>query len=276
MPRKRPFLIATHSSHEISRPEFRRLANSTKVELMIEWFHQNFEDAKSRTPYDSEDTSVPWFWSGQYSATQALANKFEGLAADRILDQAADEIQAGGVLEWAKIGVRPNNRNKLKPWDPKLPTLDQIPDEAGSKYGSPEDYVARGAVKDALEEFGKTLPLEQSYGGIGHNQPPDIIEDEEDIKQRLGPVLQELRAEFGKTDPRVRAVKNATTRFRDVLIATGKWLWKKLDVATEEAAKAAGKAFGVALAASPFISVDFRIAALKLFHALMEWLMVVT
>lgn len=276
---ERPFL-EDGSQFGVSADGFKEMDIEDQRELMIAWFHQNFEIPENgNAMWEGEDKRWIYIWGGPYDAKEQLWEKFEDLVSEELIDEVVEIVERNGAIEWAPASSSPFydiHGIEPEPWDPKLPTLDEIANEAGKAYGSPEDYVARGGVKDTLHEFRAKLRLDENYSGIGHNQPPDAIEDDEDVKRRFGPIVQELRSEFERPDPRVGIVHSATRRFRDALIATGKWLWKKFDIAADEAAKAAGKALGVALVASPFISADFREAAFKLFHALMEWLMVVT
>jgi hypothetical protein len=43
------------SQFGISRTQFRRMRKAEKLELMVQWFHQNFEDPAERPSYVSAE-----------------------------------------------------------------------------------------------------------------------------------------------------------------------------------------------------------------------------
>ena len=60
----RPFL-EDGSQFGVSRTAFRRMRKAEKLELMIGWFHLNFEDPAQSTPYESAEGGYQWIWAAQ-------------------------------------------------------------------------------------------------------------------------------------------------------------------------------------------------------------------
>lgn len=79
--------------------------------------------------------------------------------------------------------------------------------------------------------------------GIGHNNPPDVIDDlsinQEDLAETDGMIGRVLR-EVGKAKPDKSAVEKAAVWIRRALSAAALWFAKKADIATDEFAKKVG------------------------------------
>ena len=71
MAEPRPFL-EDYSQFGVSRTAFRRMRKAQKLEMMIEWFHQNYEDPAESTPYESAEGGYIWIWGGPYDARDEL------------------------------------------------------------------------------------------------------------------------------------------------------------------------------------------------------------
>src|SRR4051812_17820835 len=104
MAHKRPFL-EDGSQSGISRTQFRRMRKADKRELMLEWFHDNFEDPAENTSYSSEDGGYQWNFGGPHDATEELYEKFDGIASQALIEDVIAKVQQNGILEWAPAGA---------------------------------------------------------------------------------------------------------------------------------------------------------------------------
>ena len=99
------------------------------------------------------------------------------------------------------------------------------------------------------------MPVEQiapppAVASIGHNQPPEGIDDEADD---IRIVARGLRAELEVEKPRIPVVKQLTGQLGKITGASVRWTGHKLDVMFEEAAKSIGKTAGKALFAAAIV-----------------------
>ena len=97
--------------------------------------------------------------------------------------------------------------------------------------------------------------------GIGHNRPPEEIDQPDEFKQ-LQPALLELGTELRKAAPEISLVKRWATSVRNVLIVTGKWSWELLNVGIKAGAAAAGAKIGA----------DHAGDLVNAFQAIVNWL----
>src|SRR5215469_8320252 len=104
MPEPRPFLFFNDGSQfglSISRTEFRRMRRAEKLEVMIDWFFQNYEDPVHSLPYESAEGGYIWIWGGPYNARDELGGKFSDLVSEKLIEEAVEEIQRDGLRDWA-------------------------------------------------------------------------------------------------------------------------------------------------------------------------------
>ena len=239
MPEPRPFLFFNDGSQfglSISRTEFRRMRRAEKLEVMIDWFFQNYEDPVHSLPYESAEGGYIWIWGGPYNARDELGGKFSDLVSEKLIEEAVEEIQRDGLRDWAPVH-KTTNYDDTELEEPV--SLDLFSDEPGLNYGTSADHESRERIRTALE---LRLALDTPRPvGIGHNRPPLEDEEPDEIKE-LRSSVPELRAELAKANPKISLVKRCAGPLRDALIASSRWAWKKLDTGLDEAAKAVGKA----------------------------------
>jgi len=263
MAQKRPFL-EDGSQYGVSRTAFRRMRKAEKRELMIAWFHANYEDPAERTPYESAEGGYQWIWGGPYDAREELSTQFGDIASEALIEEVAKHVERHGLFEWAPIDRGDDLEEPEGPDTP--PDIYDISDEPSAAYGTPLDREMRGRVAATLDDLQQALDHAPPIG-IGHNRPPEAIEPTE--IEELRPAVQHLRAEFGKATPSIARVKQWTRPVRTALIACTKWIGAKLDKAADSAASTAGPAILIWLASqlSPHLH--------SVFNALIEWLQIV-
>lgn len=82
-----------------------------QVEYMAAWFHNLFEDPANETPYESREGGYQYVWGGPYEAEEELREEFEGVASEEAIEAAVEEVERGGILEWAPSSNHPDQVN---------------------------------------------------------------------------------------------------------------------------------------------------------------------
>lgn len=266
---RRPFLVTATHWRGISRTEFRHLPKADKIERMIDWFLENYEDPAQATPYESAEGGYLYIWGGPYDANIEIGDKFAGLVPDKWIEEVVNEVEKGGISDWAPINRDNDNDDEPVP----EPSLDDIPDEPGPAFGSEDDYAARKRAADALDSLRQALDHQRPIG-IGHNRPPEELDQEQVTVEAFNPLVQELREEFDKPEPSISLIKRLAHQLRDGMISAAKWAGRKLDIVADEAAKATGKALVITagVASEPHLHTAFANA----YEAVVSWLHLVT
>lgn len=93
-----------------------------RIDLMMEWFRENFEDPANSLPYESREGGYQWIWGGPYDASEELHDAFPQAEDDEI-DTAVERLESNGANEWtvasrrivdgddrdpSSFGIRPN------------------------------------------------------------------------------------------------------------------------------------------------------------------------
>jgi hypothetical protein len=244
MAERHPF-IEDGSQWGVTRTAFRRMRKDNKRELMIQWFHEHFEDPAENTPYESAEGGYQWIWGGPCDTREELENKFGGIVSESLIDEVTKQLDRNGPGEWAPV-QKPEDWEDID-WSERFdePTpLNLYLDEASPHYGSKEEREARSKAETALTHLKSSLERRRPVG-IGHNQPPDEIESHD--VQEVREAARELQLEFAQPNPKISEVKRWATPIRDALIACGKWSAQKLDKAVDATATAIGTAVGTTL-----------------------------
>ena len=104
------------SSRLTPRPDITNCDDDEKVERMVKWFFQNYEDAAERTPFESAEGGYQYIWGGPDDARDVLEAAFNdpGVAVvegrtvveqgvkDELIDQAVDKIEEEGD-DWVPV-----------------------------------------------------------------------------------------------------------------------------------------------------------------------------
>jgi hypothetical protein len=229
----RPFL-EDGSQFGVSRTAFRRMRKAEKLELMIGWFHLNFEDPAQSTPYESAEGGYQWIWGGPYEARDELYSKFGDIVSESFIEEAVKEIESDGIVDWAPVHTGDDYDEPEPPEDPI--SLDIYLDEPSDRYGSLEEQEVRARAREAIDELREALERPRPVG-IGHNRPPEEEEEPEEIAE-LRPAIAELSAELAKPSPTIALIKRWATPLRSALIACAQWGLKKIDGGIDATVKA--------------------------------------
>jgi hypothetical protein len=262
MAEKRPFL-EDGSQFGVSRTAFRRMRKDEKRELMVQWFHQNFEDPAQRTSYVTAEGGYLWNHGGPYDAREQLFDMFGDIVSEKLIEEVAEEVEAEGLSEWAPTHDEYQDDELLT----DAPSLDAFSDQPTDQYGSARDLEARERARDVLQDLIAMLDAPKPVG-IGHNNPPEEIGKPEAV-ETLRTDIVALHAEFGKPNPSISLVKKLGTALRNAAIASVKWTGRKIDVAIDTAIKTGIPAAGIAIGAQHSERLH------KALDAVMTWLEIV-
>lgn len=111
---------------------FRRLSRRRKVEAMVQWFHENYEDPAVRMPYESAEGGYQWIWGGPYDALEQIGDQFSDVSDEASIEEAAAEVTSDGLFDWAPKARREDYRQ-----DEDLPD----DDESWNQPATGEDYT---------------------------------------------------------------------------------------------------------------------------------------
>jgi hypothetical protein len=234
------------------------MRKAERLELMTGWFEENFEDPAERTPYESREGGYQWIWGGPYEARDELDGKFGDLVPETLIEEAVEIIEKNGITEWAPTPSR-DDYDESELLDEEPLSLDTFLDKPSDAYGSAEELAARAQALKAVDQLRQALDQPVPIG-IGHNKPP--ADDEPDELKELRPAMVELSEELAKPEPAIQNVKKWSEPLRNAVVATGKWIAKKLDKALD-AAVTAGSVAAVAYYSEPLKNA---------FEAVINWL----
>ncbi|RIW08285.1 hypothetical protein D2T81_00810 [Azospirillum brasilense] len=238
------------------------------MEVMKAWFEQNYEDPVHRTPYQTSEGGYQWIHGGPYYAQEELMGEFEGLASEKMINDLVEELEHE-CTEWTSApdrddyydeGYVPVGIDDIVDGDGEWPPLildggaesdkldggierDPLDEIQGlinfgitPKFGSPEELSARKAVVSSLDEIETALTAlepDQTASLIGHNHPPEPIEQIEErvsraeIKAEIRAAVAELKAEFKADTPNVPEVITLAKRLKNSLFKVTGWIATK-------------------------------------------------
>ena len=64
----------------------------SQLEIMRDWFFNNYEDPVHSLPYESREGGYIWIYGGPYDAGQVLHDEFGELVSEEIIDRLAEEL----------------------------------------------------------------------------------------------------------------------------------------------------------------------------------------
>ncbi len=188
------------------------------VDAIIRWFHDNFEDPAQSTSYDSREGGYIYVW-GPYDAREILEETFQGLAPEDLIRFAVDQIEGDGT-EWVPAGGR-----ILPPDDDEPPPMSTA--------------EAHAQMRQEIQRLqARVAEVESALAGIGHNRPPEPLEEQPLTRAELG----ELKGALTTLDTQpVEPADNgaAATTANQTLTSTRDKIRGWLAQAREAAARAA-------------------------------------
>lgn len=76
-----------------------------RIELMVEWFRENFDDPANSLPYESAEGGYQWIWGGPFDAAEELQNAFPQ-ADEEEVEGAVERLEKRGTNEWTVASAR--------------------------------------------------------------------------------------------------------------------------------------------------------------------------
>ena len=123
-----------------------------RIDSLVEWFHENYEDPVHRLPYNSKEGGYQWIYGGPYDANEELTGRFPE-ESEEIIEAAVKEIESDGIFDWAPTS---------KPED-----YDYGNEELLDNNDSEDKHKA---IKDRLDTVQKATPLAESVEWNSSNQ----------------------------------------------------------------------------------------------------------
>ena len=244
MATNRPFL-EDHSQYGVSRTQFRRLRKAEKLDLMVQWFRQNFEDPAERTSYVTAEGGYLWNHGGPHDAKEQLFDMFGSMVPEKLIEEAAEVVEADGITDWASAHDDYQDDDEMLG---RVPSLEDYSDQPTNRYGSQHDLDARSQARTVLQELLTMLNVSRPTG-IGHNNPPETIEDVEATDALRNDVV-DLYVEFGMPNPSIAFVKMLGAALGKAALGSIKWAGKKVDLAINTAITTGIPAIGVIVGAT--------------------------
>jgi hypothetical protein len=81
-----------------SIPNLEGLSQAQRIDAMVEWFGQNFEDSSDHTPRD--DGEFVYVWGGPHDARDELNNASACTASNDEIVEAIERVE-GEAMDWA-------------------------------------------------------------------------------------------------------------------------------------------------------------------------------
>lgn len=171
-------------------PSLADLERDERVDAMVEWFFENFEDPAQETPYNGREGGYLYIHGGPYEAESYIPNAFPE-ATEEEHTEAIERIEADGP-EFAPAGHR------------VLAPEDYSDDIEQREPPPPLDYrldvltLQIDTIGKHVEEILAIQRREKFDGiGLGHNNPPEPFEDEFNLSHVMTSI-RDLRIELAK------------------------------------------------------------------------------
>ena len=167
-------------------PSLESVDSEDRVDAMIAWFFENFENPAEETPYDGREGGYQYIWGGPHEASDYIFDHFPE-ATEEEHTEAIGQIDADGPY-WAPAGHRVLPPDDLE--EPPAPPLDERLKQLSAQLDTLTGHVT------------EMLALQRPGGvaGIGHNNPPSDEDDPLTFDDVLESIA-EVKAELVKPDP---------------------------------------------------------------------------
>ncbi|ESY58316.1 hypothetical protein X745_04685 [Mesorhizobium sp. LNJC374B00] len=242
---------------EYSPSAFRKLSRRRKIELMVQWFHEHYEDPAVRLPYESAEGGYQWIWGGPYSADDGIQSEFSEVASFEVMEEAVDEVQSDGLFDWAPVAESQSDDDGG--FEPAF-DLDAFMGTRGEPAPASKDDIdqLKSAMLVQLAELKAQLQLGlHSYGMIGHNKPPGPIEDSPVSEGQAGEALNaiaKIEAEADSAEPTAGTVNESVGFLKQMARSVALWLRGRAN-AQVDAAITLGLGGGMALFAQRLLTL---------------------
>jgi hypothetical protein len=80
----------------------RDLSDDTQIDVMRNWFYENYQNPEGECPYDPEEGDYVYIWGGPYSAEEELETEFGEYVKRENVKTLVDELE-GYCYGWSAI-----------------------------------------------------------------------------------------------------------------------------------------------------------------------------
>lgn len=219
-----------------SEEDLREMDPHSQAEFLKEWFLFNFEGPEQHTPRSEGD--FVYVWGGPYDARDQLSDVFDTTVSEEALDLAVERVERIG-FDWV-------------PHDRRIVEVPEYPDDNASAITTPQSVSEwQAEVRTRLDDLEASLSevREAGYGKIGHNAPPEAIEEEPlpslDLDE-IAKATDDGRAETETPKPKAGNVQSVLATFSSTVTKIVTWAAKKADIFADAAMKTGGAVAGPA------------------------------
>ena len=209
-------------------------SSEEQVRALCEWFHWNFEDPANETPYESSEGGYIYIWGGPYDALEQLSHRFEGVVGLGVVEAAVQQVESGGYFFWAPAGRTIMN-----------------PDEFDDVEIEIKENRLTEKIRKALDDVeAAARKVNARRGGIGHNHPPEPIDDiaySRENEAQLFTSTRNIRNAVESDDTTEDHVEKDRKALVRICHKIARWLATKINRASDAFASTVGAAAGVAL-----------------------------
>ncbi len=210
---------------DVTKPprDFEGLSEDKCIELVKDWFFDNFEDPVHHDMHISAEGGYQYIWGGPYDASEILYEAFEEVLSEEIIKAAINDIESDGTYNWTVASTR-----VLPPEeDPQIP------------FDEMQKYISE--LESALAE------IRNAPAGIGHNKPPEPLEqtpltviDIQNINININILKEQKPYEIENKEQ----VSGAFNSLKEISSKLGEYFADKGKIFIDEAVKAAGAEIG--------------------------------
>lgn len=197
-------------------PSLDDLEGEARVDAMVEWFYENFEDPAQETPFNRREGGYLYIHGGPYEADTYIPYAFPDATEEEHIE-AIERVEADGP-EFAPAGHRvlgpEEDYEDVEPSEPPQP-LDHRLDLLSVQIDVIGKHVEEIMAIQRREGIGQA--------GIGHNHPPEPIEGQPDLTDVLESI-RELRVELAKPDRESTADERTIERAEGRFAALRAWI----------------------------------------------------
>lgn len=188
---------------DLSEESFRSRSSRDQAEYLVQWFRNYFEDPAEQTPHDSREGGYQYIWGGPYEARDELSGAFDGIAAEKAIELAVEELEQDGY-DWAPSSAHPDLQEAAREFEAERerPTADELHRRAVERPQVGIDPFAREQADELRAEIAKLRAAlgerPPRHGNIGHNQPPDDMSLDDETVDEIDDAANTLDEELSK------------------------------------------------------------------------------
>jgi len=84
----------------VTTEKLSRADSESQIEVMRNWFLDNYEDPAERTPCESSEGGYIYIWGGPFDSRDVLENEFDGVVSQEVINILVKELNSL-CTEWS-------------------------------------------------------------------------------------------------------------------------------------------------------------------------------